>query len=108
MKTALWLAAGASIGMLAYIIFNQPGRQTVTGSDDVEDVARKASLWGSKQRITGKGVNLAGRVKETVGAAIGSDELADRGVTEQVAGAGKDAAGNVAQAVGETIHELNR
>jgi uncharacterized protein YjbJ (UPF0337 family) len=47
-------------------------------------------------------------VKEGFGRATGDDDLAGEGLVDQAVGAVKDGAGKAAQAVGETIHDLNR
>lgn len=108
MKGFTWLIAGVGLAIAAYIVLNQPGPRYATGDDDVEDAAGRTSLWGSKQRLSGTGGRLAGRLKEGLGRATGDDRLAGEGVADQVAGAVKDTAGKVAQAAGETIHDLNR
>jgi uncharacterized protein YjbJ (UPF0337 family) len=107
-KTFAWIVAGIGVGIAAYVVLNQPGPQYATGNDDVEDAAGRATLWGSKQRLYGTGGDLAGKVKEGIGRITGDDQLADEGVTDQVVGAVKDTAGRVAQAAGQTIHDLNR
>jgi uncharacterized protein YjbJ (UPF0337 family) len=108
MKSLGWLAVGAGLAAAVYILLNQPGPQYATGIDEVEDAADRTSLWGSKQRFSGAGARLGGKVKEGFGQLTGNDELAGEGVADQLAGAVKDTAGKVAQAAGETIHELNR
>ena len=47
-------------------------------------------------------------MKEGFGRATGNPDLADEGVADQIAGSLKNAAGQVAEAAGQTIHELNR
>jgi uncharacterized protein YjbJ (UPF0337 family) len=108
MKGLTWLLAGVGVAIAAYIVLNQPGPQYATGDDDVEYAADRTALWGSKQRVSGTGGRLAGRLKEGLGRATGSDQLAGEGVADQLAGAVKDTAGKVAQAAGQTIHDLNR
>lgn len=108
MKALTWVIAGVGIGVAAYIVLNQPGPQYATGDDDVEYAADRTSLWGSKQRLYGRGSGLAGKVKEGLGRATGNDRLADGGVADQVVGAVRDAAGKAAQVAGQTIHDLNR
>lgn len=108
MKALLWVMAGVSTGIAAYIILNQPGPQYSTGDDDVEYAADRATLWGSKQRLYGTGSRVAGKVKESIGSITGDDQLAGEGVVGQVAGAVEDTAGRAAQALGQTVHELNR
>lgn len=108
MKALPWIIAGIGVGLAAYFVLNQPGPEYATGNDDVEDAAGKTSLWGSKQRISGKGAGLVGKIKETVGRVTGDEDLAGEGVADQVVGAVKDTAGQAAHAIGETIHDLNR
>ena len=108
MKTLSWILAGVGIGVaLTYLLNNQPAPRYATGSDDVEDAAGKTFNWGSKQRLTGTGSSVLGKVKEGVGNLTGQEDLADEGVVDQVAGSVKDAAGKVAHAAGQTIHDLN-
>jgi uncharacterized protein YjbJ (UPF0337 family) len=108
MKPFLWIIAGAGFAVAAYLILNQPGPEYATGSDDVEYAAGRATLWGSKQRLSGAGTGLGGRLKEGLGQATGDAELANEGVADQVVGAIKDTAGKAAQVAGETLHEINR
>ena len=108
MKALLWVIAGASAGIAAFIILNQPGPQYASGDDDVEYAAGRTSFWGSKQRLSGAGTGLGGKLKEGFGQVTGNDELASEGVADQVVGAIKDTAGKAAQVAGETLHEVNR
>jgi uncharacterized protein YjbJ (UPF0337 family) len=108
MKGLTWLIAGVGVAVAAYIVLNQPGPRYATGDDDVEYAADRTALWGSKQRLSGTGGRLAGKLKEGLGRATGSGQLEGEGVADQVAGAVKDTAGQVAQAAGQTIHDLNR
>jgi uncharacterized protein YjbJ (UPF0337 family) len=110
MKTssASWLVAGAAAGIAAYILFSRRPLQYATGYDSVEDAADNAASWGAKQRLTGSGTSVLGKVKEGIGRIAGDPNLADEGVGDQAVGAVKDAAGKVAGAVGQTLHDLNR
>jgi uncharacterized protein YjbJ (UPF0337 family) len=108
MKALTWMIAGVGVGVLAYIVLNQPGPEYASGDDDVEFGADRAALWGSKQRIYGAGGGVAGKVKEGLGRIIGDDQLAAEGVVDQVAGTVRETAGRAAQAVGQTVHDLNR
>jgi uncharacterized protein YjbJ (UPF0337 family) len=108
MKALTWVIAGVGVGVIAYIVLNQPGPEYATGDDDVEYAADRAALWGSKQRIYGAGSGVAGKVKESIGRVTGDDQLAGEGMADQMAGAVKDTAGRAAQAVGQTVHDLNR
>ncbi len=109
MKALPWILAGMGAGAaIAYVILNQPAPQAETGWDSVENTAGRTFGWGTKTRFSGTGTNLAGKVKEGVGRAVGDPDLADEGVADQAVGKVKDAVGNLAQAAGETIHDLNR
>jgi uncharacterized protein YjbJ (UPF0337 family) len=108
MKALTWVIAGVGAGVAAYIVLNQPGPRYANGDEDVEYAADRTALWGSKQRLSGTGGSLAGKFKEGIGRVTGDDQLAGEGVADQMAGAVKDTAGRAAQAVGQTIHDLNR
>ena len=109
MKTLPWIVAAVGVGAaLAYVMLNEPRPQTETGWDSAENAADRAWTWGSKARLSGAGRNTAGRFKEGVGRVLGDNDLADEGVADQFVGAVKSEAGALAQAVGETIHDLNR
>ena len=108
MKALPWIFAGFGVGLAVYLLGNQPTPRFSTGDPDVDDVANKTSAWGTKQRLTGTGGNLIGRLKETAGNVTGNDQLAGEGVVDQVAGAVKDTAGRAAHAVSDTVKDLNR
>lgn len=108
MKALPWMIAAAGIGTAAYILANQPGLEYATGNDSIESGARKTSAWGSKNRIKGAGTHIVGKIKSGIGAATGNTRLSNSGLGDKVAGSVKDAAGSVAQAAGQTLHDLNR
>lgn len=109
MKGLSWLLAGAGIGILAYIFFTQetPPRYA-TGYDDIDDAADAAGRWGTKQRVSGAGSSVLGRVKQGVGSITGDSSLEGEGVMDRAAGAVKDTAGRVAHAVEGTVKDLNQ
>jgi uncharacterized protein YjbJ (UPF0337 family) len=108
MKTVAWFAAGIGIGLVIYLIANAPESQYATSSDTLEDAARSAADWGTKQRVTGAGADVLGRVKEGLGNLAGDPDLANEGTGDRVAGDIKEGAGKFAQAAGQTLHDLNR
>ena len=108
MKALPWIIAGVSLGLLVYVVANAPSTQYAGASDDVEDAANKTSAWGTKQRVTGTGGNLVGKLKEGAGSLTGDDQLQGEGLVDQAAGAVKDAAGQAAHAVSDTLHDLNK
>jgi uncharacterized protein YjbJ (UPF0337 family) len=110
MKSNLpWIFAGIGAGIAAtYFLMNQPRLQSDTGYDSVDEGAARAYGWGSKARLTGAGRNIAGKVKEGIGRIAGRDDIAGEGILDQAEGSVRNAAGTVAQAAGQTIHDLNR
>ncbi|HTZ59763.1 MAG TPA: CsbD family protein [Acidobacteriaceae bacterium] len=56
----------------------------------------------NKDQVTGKVEQVAGRVKQGVGEAIGNQRLANQGVADQVKGAAKETWGNVKDAAAVT------
>jgi uncharacterized protein YjbJ (UPF0337 family) len=108
MKTLAWLAAGIGVGLTVYLIANAPVSEYATGSDTVADAARNTFGWGMKQRAKGIGRSVAGRVKEDFGNITGNQDVADSGLADQVEGDVREGVGRVAQAAGQTLHDLNR
>jgi uncharacterized protein YjbJ (UPF0337 family) len=109
MKALPWILAGVGAGAaIAYVMLNQPRPQAETGWGSVENAAGRTWGWGSKTRVSGAGTNVAGKVKEGFGRLTGDADLADEGAADQAIGTVKNAVGAVAQAAGETIHDLNR
>ena len=68
----------------------------------------KSFAWGTKERAKGKLQSASGAVKEEFGRLTGDDQMVGEGVVDRAVGKAKDAAGEVGQAVGQTIHDLNR
>ncbi len=109
MKALPWIVVGVGIGAaLAYLIVNAPEPAYSTGDPDAERFARKASAWGTEQRLKGKGGDLLGKAKQGFGEAVGDEDTADKGAVDQVVGAVKDTAGKTAHAVSDTVREYNR
>ena len=108
MKSLPWIIAAVGLGAAAYVVMNTPNPEYATGSDNVEGAAARTSQWGSKKRIGGAGNSLVGKLKEGFGNATGNDQMASEGAADQAAGTVKNAVGQVAQAAGQTIHDLNR
>jgi uncharacterized protein YjbJ (UPF0337 family) len=109
MKALPWILAGVGVGAaLAYVLLNEPRPLAETGWDSVENAANRTGGWGSKARVSGARTNVAGKLKEGFGRLTGDANLVDEGAADQVVGTVKNAVGAVAQAAGETIHDLNR
>ncbi|MHB1935929.1 MAG: CsbD family protein [Acidobacteriaceae bacterium] len=58
----------------------------------------------NKDQVAGKADQVKGKIKQGVGEAVGNDDLANRGVGDQVKGAAKETWGNVKDAANKT-HE---
>ncbi len=109
MKALPWIIAGVGVGVAATVLlFNGSEPGYATGYDGVEGAARKSFGWGTKKQAEGKLGSVAGAIKQGVGRFTGDQQMADEGTVDRVAGNVKDAAGQVGQAVGQTIHDLNR
>jgi uncharacterized protein YjbJ (UPF0337 family) len=58
----------------------------------------------NNDKVEGKFDQVAGKIKQTVGEAVGNDRLANAGAADQVKGAAKETWGNAKDAVG-TVHD---
>ncbi len=105
MNKLLWLLGGTTLAVAVFAIINAPDPAP---ADGLNRAAGELGGWGLKQRATGTGGQLLGKVKEAAGNLTGDSETRDKGVFDQAAGAVKDAAGQAAQALGSTIHDLNK
>ena len=61
----------------------------------------------NKDQVSGKVDQAVGKVKQTVGEAVGNQNLANKGVAEQVKGAAKETWGDAKDAA-KQIHESTR
>ncbi|MHB1937325.1 MAG: CsbD family protein [Acidobacteriaceae bacterium] len=107
MKRQLWIPLALGI-VATYIILDRRAARYAAECDDMEAAANSTAYWGSKQRLAGTGRGLLGRLKEGLGRVTGDDDLAGRGVVDQIAGAVQETAGRAAHGVSDTIRDLNR
>lgn len=105
MNKFLWLLGGTTLALAVFAILNGP--DTVP-ADGVERAAGSLAGWGTKQRASGTGGKLLGKVEEVAGKVLGDRDTSDQGAFDQATGAVRDAAGQTAQALGDTIHQLNK
>jgi uncharacterized protein YjbJ (UPF0337 family) len=109
MKALPWIVAGVGVGsVLTYLILHGSSPQAETGWDSVENAANRAGDWGTKTKLSAVGDSVAGKLKYGLGRVVGDDDLAGEGSLDKAAGAVKGAVGDLAQAAGQTIHDLNR
>ena len=107
MSKLVWLLGGTALALAVFAILNGPDFAPAP-ADGVDRAAGKVGAWGTKQRATGAGGQLLGKVEEVAGNVTGSQGTSDQGVLDQATGAVRNAAGQAAQALGETIHDLNK
>ena len=113
MKGFPWIVAGVGVGaVVAYLLLSERpmefGTATDTGYGGVEDAAREAFDWGSKNRAKGTVRSIAGAIQEGVGRIAGDADLASKGSAKRAVGDLQDAAGTLAHAAGKTLHDLNK
>jgi uncharacterized protein YjbJ (UPF0337 family) len=109
MRNLSWIVASIGAGVALWILWNRQNRQyQAVGGDAIDDAAGETFSWGTRQRIAGSAQRVKGRVKEGLGRIAGNRDMAGEGLVTQAAGTARDAAGALAQAAGETIHDLNR
>ena len=105
MKKLLWLLGGTALALAVFAILNGPDLEPADGTDRL---AGKVGGWGVKQRVGGTGGELGGKLKQFAGNVTGQPDVESEGVLDQATGAVKNAAGQAAQAIGSTLHELNK
>jgi uncharacterized protein YjbJ (UPF0337 family) len=103
MNKTLYLLLGATAGAAAmYLYLNSDA------TSGLSDAADQANLWGSKQRVTGSGGQVVGKIKQGFGEATGNDQLANEGMFDQVKGAVKNAAGQAAHAAVDAVQQASK
>ncbi|MHB1795060.1 MAG: CsbD family protein [Acidobacteriaceae bacterium] len=107
MKRQVWIPLALGI-VATYIILDRRACRYAAEYNELDEAADRTDLWGSRQRIAGTGRDLLGRVKEGIGRITGNDDLAGRGVVDQIAGAMQNATGKAANAASDTIRDFNR
>lgn len=107
MSKFLWILGGATLAVAAYVVMNQQLGITAP-ADGVDEAGNNLGAWGAKQRGYGVGGQLKGKLEQFGANVTGDAELGNKGVLDEAAGAIKNGAGKVAQAVGSTIHDINR
>lgn len=105
MSKILWLLGGTALALAVYTVLNAP---EPVPADGVDRAAAKVGGWGIKQRVTGAGGSIMGKVEELAGNLTGNQDTANQGAFDQAAGAVKNATGQAAEAIGKTIHDLNK
>ncbi len=103
MKKVLWFLTAASLGFAVYVLLkDSPLTAAANGNDPSGAVGR----WGTKERVSGTGNQLGGKLKQGIGEALGNEKLQGSGVVDQVKGAAQDLAGKAAQTANDAAQEL--
>lgn len=108
MNKVLWLLGGATLATAVYLLIMNESVGLTAPADGVEGAAARLGAWGAKQRVTGAGGQVFGRVEQGAANLTGNPDLGDQGAFDEAAGVVKNAAGKVAQAAGSTLHNLNK
>lgn len=103
MKALPWIITAAAVCAALYVIGQNSSPQYAGTQGDVNDAADQAGAWGTKQRLTGTGGNLAGKVKEGAGKLTGDTQLEGEGKLDQAVGTVKDTVGKAAQAISDSV-----
>ena len=106
MNKVAWILGLACLGAAGYVLWNDLANRDLQPVDDWDEASAQVGAWGTKQRVTGIGSQLGGKLKQGVGYVADDRELQGEGVVDEVAGKIKDAAGQAAHAVSDTIHDL--
>ena len=93
----LWILGAVSLGVAAYVILND--RSASYASDGVDDLSTRADVWGAKQRVTGTGGALGGKLEQGLGKLTGDPAVQGKGALDETVGKVKDAAGQAVHAV---------
>ena len=96
----LLILGAASLGVAAYVIFSNEGGLAGDG-----DFSTEAGAWGTKQRVTGTGGKLGGKLEKGFGDLTGDPAVQGQGLVDQAVGTVKDAAGQAAHAVSDAVGE---
>ncbi len=97
-----WVIAGVSAGLLYYLYKNPPSG-SYAYNNNADDAASEIGNWGTKQRVSGTGNQLGGKLKEGFGSLTGDRSTQGEGLVDQAVGTVKDTAGKAAHAVEDTV-----
>ena len=100
----LWVLGAASLGVAAYVILNDRAAST-RAADGLDEFSGRADMWGAKQRVTGTGGVLGGKLEQGFGKLTGDRSTESEGMLDEAAGRVKDTAGQAAHAVSDAIQD---
>ena len=114
MSKFMWILGVTCLGAAAYVLFSEqlstaPRYATERdGRDELDELGDKASAWGTKNRVTGTGGKLGGKLKQGFGSVTGNSDLEGEGYVDEAVGQVKDTAGKAAHAISDTLSDLKR
>ncbi len=100
----LWVLGAASLGVAAYVILNDRAA-SMQAADGLDEFSGRADMWGAKQRVTGTGGVLGGKLEQGFGKLTGDRSTQGEGLLDEAAGRVKDTAGQAAHAVSGAIQD---
>ncbi len=103
MSKFMWILGATCLGVAGYLFFTDSlGTQGGSG-DELDELGERVGNWGTKNRITGTGGQLGGKLKQGVGKLTGDEDLQGEGMLDEGIGTVKDAAGKAAHAVRDAV-----
>ncbi len=103
MSKFMWILGATCLGVAGYLFFTDSlGTQGGSG-DELDEFGERVGNWGTKNRVTGTGGQLGGKLKQGVGKLTGDEKLQGEGALDEGVGTVKDAAGKAAHAVKDAI-----
>lgn len=100
----LWILGAASLGVAAYVILNDRS-SSWSAANGLDEFTGRADLWGAKQRVSGAGGVLGGKVEQGLGRLTDDPAQESEGVLDETAGRVKNAAGQAAHALTDVVSE---
>ena len=106
MNKFLWIIGAPALGVAAYLLLTDDG--SAQTADGLDEFGARAGGWGTRNRITGTGGALGGKLKQGFGKLTGDEQTESEGYVDEAVGNVKDAAGKAAQGVSDVVSDLNR
>ncbi len=101
MNKLLLVLGGAALGIAAYVLYNDS-----LSASTADGLSGKADRWGTRNRVTGTGGILGGKLEQGLGRLTNDPQTQGQGIADETVGRVKDAAGQAAHAVSDTIDDL--
>lgn len=103
MSKFMWILGATCLGVAGYLFFTDSLGTRGQSGDELDEFGERVGNWGTKNRVTGTGGQLGGKLKQGAGKLTGDDELQSEGMLDEGIGKVKDAAGKAAHAVSDAI-----